>query len=240
MLTLTAAGKYAKYNGGAKVAAQFVEKLAPGLGMVAAGASLYAHGKQWLDDKSNPLLVTAAIGDAWSMFGEALSVFPPTYVPGKIISAMGALISGGSDLLNTAFSLGKTRDEQRARLRDAGVPVKLIEGLVLGHVNTLADRGHLNTEQVQSFLGTHGTLSQDAARLDAVLTASEDFRMHGTNFQQFLERMAREGNTSVESIAHTLQHRISEDGGDQNVRAFIRNAYPETAAWADARAPRER
>lgn len=193
-----------------------------------------------LKDPGNPFLVTAMIGDAWSMFGEALSVFPPGYVPGKIISAMGSIVSGASDLLSTALTLRKTREEQRGLLRQTGVPERLIEGLVSGDVNALAERGKLNPHQVQAFLGGHSQLSQDRARRDALLTASEQFRMYNTNFQPFLERLAAERGTSVESIAQTLRSLIRQDGGDQNVRAYIRNNYPETAAWAEARAPRDR
>ncbi|XXF79476.1 hypothetical protein P2318_06905 [Myxococcaceae bacterium GXIMD 01537] len=241
MTTFTQAGKYAKFSNGAKSAATFIaEKLAPGLGILASGASLYAHGSQFLKDRNNPFLVTAMIGDAWSMFGEALSMFPPTYVPGKIISAMGAIVSGASDMVTTALTLGKTRDEQRTLLRQAGVPADIIEGLVFGDVNALSDRGSLNANQVQTFLREHGGLSRDPSRLDALLSATEKFRMYNTNFMQFIERMATEGNRSVEEIANTLQSIISQDSGDQNLRAFIQNAYPETAAWADARAPRDR
>ncbi|OJH38595.1 hypothetical protein [Cystobacter ferrugineus] len=133
-------------------AASFLERLAPGLGLVANFASGVSHWEK-LDETKNPAYGLALVGDAIAVAGNIASLVPGGgTVAGPLVRGFGEAVSGIAEIIGNGIEDWKKRQDVKryleAAVTDKNYREQLFQGSSHQLENLSKDLG-LSPEQIQ-------------------------------------------------------------------------------------------
>jgi hypothetical protein len=234
MTSVAAVGEAAQAGGRF---AGFAAKLAPGLGLIANGASLVNS----LDRASegNPGYAVAAFGDVLGILGSAIELTPAAPA-GFVVSGIGAVVSGLGSFAGELISGNQRRDEIEGYLRDAGVDAS-IAGEMAGSGKQLfemAEALDLTPEQVQSLLVSHPDIGGAPGLAGAFTDFAQANGISGSDVAGFADALAAERPDFAWDLMGVRSQAPTDPGeADSFYRDYIANAYPDAGAIAETAAP---
>ncbi|WNG33665.1 hypothetical protein F0U61_08505 [Archangium violaceum] len=131
--------------------ASFATRLAPGFGLLATSTSLALRAKD-LQDKADPGLVIAVVGDVVGVLGALVETIPGGQAPGLLVSGAGALITAAGEGLSALGDSRERNQQQNEFLKKAGLSPEAINVLTTAQgdmVRQLAEGLEIPPEDIQ-------------------------------------------------------------------------------------------
>ncbi|HST45304.1 MAG TPA: hypothetical protein VLK29_08775 [Luteimonas sp.] len=234
MTSVAAVGEAAQAGGRF---AGFAAKLAPGLGLIANGASLVNSIDRAAE--GNPGYAVAAFGDVLGILGSAIELTPAAPA-GFVVSGIGAVISGLGSLAGEVISGNQRRDEIEGYLKDAGVDASIADEMANSgkQLFELADALELSPEQVQSLLVSHPDIGGAPGLAGAFTDFARANGISGDAVAGFADALSAERSDFAWDLMGVRGEAPDGAGeADSFYRDYIANAYPDAGALAQTAAP---
>ncbi|WP_242108202.1 XVIPCD domain-containing protein [Luteimonas aquatica] len=217
---------------GAVKSAEFLTRLTPALGAVAAGASAGINFRKGIDGGNAGYLVAAA-GDVANSVGSAMATFPATAPAGELVAAGGAAVSLGGQYFGDKLDEAELRREAGKLLEAAGVTDPKVKQGLLGADRLAIDgmlRVGLRPEQIQELAKDAPDLLRDQAWSNYALPGVNRHGIEGERLFGMLKAAVGNGgnNEGAEAVMRTLTGALTFDGksigSDQDLIAKLQGA----------------
>ncbi|MEF3083199.1 hypothetical protein V3391_13380 [Luteimonas sp. SMYT11W] len=237
MGTMSAVGDAAQAAGRFAGAAGFAARLAPGLGLIASGASLANSLDRAFD--GNPGYAVAAFGDALGVLGAAGEMTPLAPL-GFIASGVGAIISGLGSFAGEIISGNQRRDDIERYLVDAGVPESIAQEMAASgkQLFEMSETLDLTPEQVQSLLMAYPDIGGAPGLAGTFTDVAAAAGISGSDVQDFAAALAADNPNSAWDLIGIASYVPSNPGEAATFyRNYLEGSYPEATTLAESLSP---
>ncbi|ASR44208.1 hypothetical protein BEN78_13370 [Xanthomonas citri pv. mangiferaeindicae] len=233
------AGRLAQYGDDAARFAAFATRLAPALGVVASATSMVLNAQK-AGEHHNVGFAIAAIGDAFSVMGSAVSAFPGGQAPGVLVNAIGTVISTLGGFIGDAIDKHQTREELRGYLEAAGVAPDVIEQMLFAGEKAhevAADLG-LDAKAFQALIAAHPEIAESPGHLAAFADLATAAGIPSDQVQDFANALARSNpNFAWDLFGIQSSLPASPSGRDAMLRDYLEANYPQAFELAKTASP---
>lgn len=212
--------------------AEFMTRLTPALGAVAAGASAGINFHKGVDG-GNIGYLAAAAGDVFNSVGSAVATFPAAAPAGELLSAGGAAVSVVGQFAGDKLDAAELRREAGKLLEATGVTDPNVRQGLLGADRLAIDsmlRVGLRPEQIQELAKDAPDLLRDQAWSAYASPGVNRHGIEGERLFGMLKAAVGNGgnNEGAEAVMRTLTSTVFFDGksigSDQDLIAKLQDA----------------
>ena len=228
----------AKTVGGLEVApASFLDRLAPGLGVVANAIQLAQHGGDFIEDPSVGHGIQA-LGDLVALVGSGVAVAVPGV--GQIIEGVGLVISGFGTLI-TANEEKRERDAEQERLLvEAGVDPAVAQTLAKGdkQPTQLSEQLGMSPEEIQELVQNHPELFLAEGYTQALIDAARAAGLEGDEVNGFIDALERDNPNYIAPFYALYNSKDpSASVHDESLRQAIDDEFPSASEYVHEKSP---
>jgi len=196
----------AVYKGTAAFAgSKFAAKLAPGLGIIASGASLLLNMDKVRNGTANFGTGLAITGDVFCLMGSGLSLIPGGQAPGSFFVGLGSVMGAVGSYVEGQIEDQQMKASQRRGLTAAGITEPLLSTLVDGEperMQELQEDLGLNAQQIQQLaLRYPGFVTRDESEGVSLYNFKELVGDFGMSPQQSYDMLLAIGNGTSDPSA---------------------------------------
>jgi hypothetical protein len=226
-----------------KNASDFAGKWMPVVGIMADTVSFAIHFEGAIQEKS-PQLAAAAFGDVLAVTGGIMTLFPPTTVPGLLLSGVGTVISASGELAHTA----KLNEDMKGEMRELLGKVKPdpdggpldVNGLIDAagdNLYQLASGAGLSPLQVQEFVRRFpGATHYGDGAIGGLVEAGQAMQVYGRDFLEYMGRLETEAKQQGFELGYAGYY-LSITGLSPGMtrEQHLQKVFPESTAWVHER-----
>ncbi|MCD9027538.1 hypothetical protein LDO26_04840 [Luteimonas sp. BDR2-5] len=233
------AGRLAQYGDDTARALAFATRLAPALGVVASATSMILNAQK-AGDGANVGYAIAAIGDAFSVMGSAVSAFPGGQVPGILVNAIGTVISTIGGFVGDQIEQHQNREELRGYMEAAGVDPAVIDQMLYAGeaAHEAAEALGLDAEGFQALIVAYPDIAASPGHLKAFTELATAAGIPADKVADFADALAKDNADfawDVFGIGSNLP--VSPSSREAALRDYLENAYPTAAELAESESP---
>lgn len=229
----------AKTVGGLDVApASFLDRLAPGLGVVANAIQFSQDGQEFLEDPSVGHGLQA-LGDLVSLVGSGVAVAVPGV--GQIIEGVGLVISGIGTLITGNEEKHERDEEQEKLLEEAGVDPAVARTLAMGdeQPTLLSEQLGMSPEAIQELAENHPELFEAPGYTQALIDAAKATGLEGDEVNGFIDALERDNPDYINPFfaAFSSKGPYSLSVHEESLRQLIDGEFPSASEYVREASP---
>ncbi|WP_224245985.1 hypothetical protein [Hyalangium gracile] len=229
----------AKTVGGLDVApASFLDRLAPGLGVVANAIEFGQDTADFLEDPSVGHGLQA-LGDLVALVGSGVAVAVPGV--GQIIEGVGLVIAGIGTLI-TGNEEKKERDaEQEKLLLEAGVDPEVARTLAEGdeQPTQFSEELGMSPEDIQELARNHPVLFEAPGYSQSLIDAAKAAGLDGDEVNGFIDALSEDDPNYLQTFFAALSSKsaYSQSVHDESLRQLIDGQFPTASEYVREHSP---
>jgi DNA-binding PadR family transcriptional regulator len=229
----------AKAVGGLQVApASFLDRLAPGLGVVANAIQFAQHGEDFLEDPSVGHGLQA-LGDLVALVGSGVAVAVPGV--GQIIEGVGLVISGIGTLITGNEEKRERDEEQEELLVEAGVDPDVARTLAEGdeQPELLSEQLEMSPEEIQELAKEHPELFEAPGYTQALIDAARAVGLEGDEVNGFIDALENDDPRYLDTFFAVFSSKdpFSPSVHEETLRQIIDGSFPSASEYVREASP---